>query len=751
MTIITSICFVYMIGLLAFLLYKFFSSDGHERLKFLKSFKRGKFALIYISALPLYIMGGMYGGMTLGTSVLKGLQNTIELVILKFNAGDVANLMKDNLFFRITMSLCFSLVIINTVVFTITLFAQKNINKLRLFNATHYEETVYVIVGNNERNFDILKSIKVENPKTAVIFLADLNKEVEDKLFVLRTPYSKFKKGGNLAVVLEKLIKNPQDKLVRVIVNTNDDNENLLLTKQCCDMILQYKKEFSLDYELGFHVYVFGEIENSSAFEYFVEKTKSYIRYVNRHRLVAMDFISKHSITEDMNENMIDYDKALLKPNVEPNVIMIGFGKSNQRLFSISVANNQFLTEKDGKVDLLPVSYAIYDKIDSKNDKNLNHSYNRYKLEFLNVIKDRNEYFDIVDEPAKVSFNILDINDLNFYNCVKENLTPKEGNIAQNQIIIAFGDDLQNLDLAEKFSIKLLEWGLGDCTKLYVKIKNHSLAEGVLVDYRKEKGIIAFGDESETVYNVNQIVNEKAEKMAKCRHYIYSVLRAQQEEDKKKEAIAQLAKESSVADTTDNQNTATEIAIAREDEKLFLAKADTIWFEGNDYIRRVSNTYACLSIRLKLNLLGYDYCDLEDERKDASKEFLEKYQEGDPIVYNKKYHDIVEYPVDFIENTKRNNLAKQEHQRWNAYMITCGSIPSSKTQVKEEGRAKNEKQRRHANIATYDGLIEYRKFMAELENKSEKDTDIIKYDYQLMDDVVWILGKNGYKIVKKDA
>lgn len=751
MTIITSICFVYMIGLLAFLLYKFFSSDGHERLKFLKSFKRGKFALIYISALPLYIMGGMYGGMTLGTSVLKGLQNTIELVILKFNAGDVANLMKDNLFFRITMSLCFSLVIINTVVFTITLFAQKNINKLRLFNATHYEETVYVIVGNNERNFDILKSIKVENPKTAVIFLADLNKEVEDKLFVLRTPYSKFKKGGNLAVVLEKLIKNPQDKLVRVIVNTNDDNENLLLTKQCCDMILQYKKEFSLDYELGFHVYVFGEIENSSAFEYFVEKTKSYIRYVNRHRLVAMDFISQHSITEDMNENMIDYDKALLKPNVEPNVIMIGFGKSNQRLFSTSVANNQFLTEKDGKVDLLPVSYAIYDKIDSKNDKNLNHSYNRYKLEFLNVIKDRNEYFDIVDEPAKVSFNILDINDLNFYNCVKENLTPKEGNIAQNQIIIAFGDDLQNLDLAEKFSIKLLEWGLGDCTKLYVKIKNHSLAEGVLVDYRKEKGIIAFGDESETVYNVNQIVNEKAEKMAKCRHYIYSVLRAQQEEDKKKEAIAQLAKESSVADMTDNQNNATEIAIAREDEKLFLAKADTIWFEGNDYIRRVSNTYACLSIRLKLNLLGYDYCDLEDERKDASKEFLEKYQEGDPIVYNKKYHDIVEYPVDFIENTKRNNLAKQEHQRWNAYMITCGSIPSSKTQVKEEGRAKNEKQRRHANIATYDGLIEYRKFMAELENKSEKDTDIIKYDYQLMDDVVWILGKNGYKIIKKDA
>lgn len=748
---ITSLCFVYMIGLLVFLLYRFFSSDGHKRLKFLKSFKRGKFALIYISALPLYIMGCIYNGMTFGTGILKGLQNTIELVVLKFNAGDVANLMQDNLFFRVTMSLCFSLVIINTIVFTITLFAQKSINKIRLLNVAHYEETVYVIVGANEHNFDILKSIKAGNSKAAVIFLADLDKEVEDKLFVLRTPYYKFRNGGNLADVLEKLIKNPQDKLVRVVVNTNDDNENLLLTKQCCDMILQYKQEFSLDYEFGFHIYVFGEIEYTSSFEYFVEKTKSYIRYVNRHRLIAMDFISKHSITEDMNEEMIDYDKGLLKSNVDLNVILIGFGKSNQRLFLTSVANNQFLTEKDGKVDLLPVSYTIYDKIDSKNDKNLNHSYNRYNLEFLNEIKDTKDYFDIVDEPAKVSFNILDINDLNFYNCIKKNLTPKEGNIAQNQIIIAFGDDLQNLDLAEKISIKLLEWGLGACTKLYVKIKNHGLTEGVLEDYRKEKNIIAFGDEMETVYNINQIANEKAEKMAKCRHYIYSVLQAKQEEDKKKEVIDQIAKESSVADLADNKNFITEIPITREDEKLFLAKADAIWFMDNDYIRRLSNIYACLSIRLKLNLLGYDYCEVEDERKDASKEFLEKYQEGDPIVYNKRYHDIVEYPVEFIENTKRNNLAKQEHQRWNAYMITCGSIPSSKKQVKEDGRAKNEKQRRHANIATYEGLIEYRKFMAQLKNVDEKETDVIKYDYQIMDDVVWILNKNGYKIIKKEA
>ena len=34
---------------------------------------------------------------------------------------------------------------------------------------------------------------------------------------------------------------------------------------------------------------------------------------------------------------------------------------------------------------------------------------------------------------------------------------------------------------------------------------------------------------------------------------------------------------------------------------------------------------------------------------------------------------------------------------------------------------------------------------------SEEDCDVIKYDYQLMDDAWWLLDMNGCKIIKKSA
>ncbi len=32
--------------------------------------------------------------------------------------------------------------------------------------------------------------------------------------------------------------------------------------------------------------------------------------------------------------------------------------------------------------------------------------------------------------------------------------------------------------------------------------------------------------------------------------------------------------------------------------------------------------------------------------------------------------------------------------------------------------------------------------------KAEESKDVIKYDYQLLDDAYWLLTKNGYKIVR---
>lgn len=90
-------------------------------------------------------------------------------------------------------------------------------------------------------------------------------------------------------------------------------------------------------------------------------------------------------------------------------------------------------------------------------------------------------------------------------------------------------------------------------------------------------------------------------------------------------------------------------------------------------------------------------------------------------------------------------------------MISKGLVPATIDEIlnekDERGKFTNGKNyalRRHGNITTMQGLVQFRKLIAEKFGKSEEDCDVIKYDYQLMDDAWWLLDKNGYKIVKKE-
>jgi hypothetical protein len=94
-------------------------------------------------------------------------------------------------------------------------------------------------------------------------------------------------------------------------------------------------------------------------------------------------------------------------------------------------------------------------------------------------------------------------------------------------------------------------------------------------------------------------------------------------------------------------------------------------------------------------------------------------------------------------------------------MISKGIVPSDREKIKSETltrkdgkvrftNGKNYALRRHGNITTFKGLEEFRRIVAERDNVSEIETDVIKYDYQLLDDAYWLLDTNGYKIIKKE-
>ena len=81
-------------------------------------------------------------------------------------------------------------------------------------------------------------------------------------------------------------------------------------------------------------------------------------------------------------------------------------------------------------------------------------------------------------------------------------------------------------------------------------------------------------------------------------------------------------------------------------------------------------------------------------------------------------------------------------------MIANGLIPCSKDELalnKDELLAR----RKHGNLTTMKGLVEFRKIVAAKKGESEEESDVIRYDYQLMDDIVRLLHKCGYKLQKK--
>lgn len=719
MVIYNALIFIFLTVMILYALYilvKLIILKKDAKLNYLKSFKKGKVVIIYIIALPLLWLGYFYDVSSRSVSFLLALQGTLELVVLKVDYSGISLLMHDNHFYFIAIYVLVALVILNVFVFSFALFGKNFLNTIRKIYYSKFSKKIYCLVGFNDENKQIIKSI--DRYKYKVIFFVEDNQKISDFAFVNKFCFIKFNERTNFEKLFLKLFGNFNNKVVNLIINTKNDTYNLMLIDQISNLISNNElTSYSIDNDRGLKCYVFGEPQNISNFTHYVKKSKGCIQYLNKYELIARDFINKYPLTKYLDENDINYDEATLKNDLDLNVILVGFGKTSQKIFLTSVANNQFIVkDQNNCVKEKQVHYVIYDKTDSKNNKNLNHNYYRFLKEIDTTKKN---YLPL---PPKISFEDyykIDINDENFYKSLFDNIQSKPSRRNFNYIIISFGTDLENLDLGEKICSKLKEWGLFNTCKVFVKIRNGAFSRNVVnKEFISSSGFLIFGNEDEVVYNVNKIVAETLEVMAKNRHLAYKI--------------------------TEN--------MSLENFKEVCKEANDSWYEQNQ-IQRESNVYAILSIRSKLNLVGFDY-DLKSSNKlDVSEEFMTKYQKNDPIIYDDSLHEIkgkrtIIYSNNRVKNSLRENLAKLEHQRWNAYMISKGCVPSTIEQIKNND-SKRLDLRRHGNITTFEGLEQFREILSKVLNKSSEETDVIRYDYQIMDDVVWLLDNNGFKIIKK--
>ena len=695
-----------------------FSSRG-EKLKYLRNFKKGRFAFIYISMLPLYVIAFLYAKNPWYIAIFKSITKLVNLVVLKYEYGEIIALIEASQIYNFTLHLGFVFVALNALLFTISLVHQHISNAFHLMYLRHTKRPRLYIFGEKPENANIYFS----DEKRVKIMIGDLDDKEKEALFYKKIFYHK---ENNYKDFIANIFKGLKKSEIVVIINEEASKKNLELCKYFIEQINLNKDDRKLLKRLN--VFVFGDPAYEEVYLDLINQGLGRMRYVDVFHQISVDFIDKYPLSSFLTSKNIDYSTSLLKPETDINVIFIGFGYTNRQIFLTSVANNQFLTKVQNEIKLKPVNYYIIDKEPTKSDKNLNHDYYRYKFERADF--NPQNYLELPDLPANEFYTQINVNDWEFYGEIKKIICKNPNAI--NVVLISLGDELVNLDISKKLCVKRDEWAVANCN---IFCKNATEKTGAEVE--GNSNCYYFGNETE-VYNIDNIMMDSLTEMALLRNTIYDV-----EYAVKHQANAKIDDE-----------------FIEECKR----KAEEKWFNKKLQSERESNLYCCLSLRSKLNLLGFDYCDESDERPAVSyDDFMMAYAKED--MPNVEHYDqqidgkyIIKYDLDYKQSTRK-NLAVLEHYRWNSFMITQGFIPATIDQIKHETvlqddkmvytNGKNYYMRRHGNLTTFDGLEKFSKIVAQRDKLSLIETDVISYDYQIMDDAYWLITKLGKKIVKR--
>ncbi len=728
--IVTVICLAVLCIELAGVVLNVITKSRADRIAFLRGFKKGAFALIYVTAIPLYCTGHMYAGSNFLEAFFSAISKIIGLVVLRYDMSSISLLMSESGIYSFTVYALFILVGLNAMLFTFSLVSQHIWEYLQGVKAHVNLNDRLFIIGNNDRSRMIYSSEK----RRSKIIIDTLSAEERDSLYLAKVPYIDVPDYESaVSRIFRSAVSGSRECIV--MVNTEDDDRNMLICRSFVDLIRTLDEQNRHSLYLRLSIFVLGDPRYEAIYEDIVKEGCGCVRYVNKYQKIAMDFIDRYPLSAFLTDEHIDYSTGLLRPGVELNVVFIGFGKTNQQIFMTSVANNQFLTAKDtaDKQEngyqpsiLKPVRYHIFDKNLAENNKNLNHTYYR----FIHECRDINpeQYLPMPESPGEETYYHLDINDRDFYNRIR--------NIAQSGVgfvVIAFGSDLENIDMARKLLEKKREWKI-ERLVLFVKVRKYHNVQELLSD----DSCYFIGNEQETVYDSQKIVSDKIMKMAKMRNETYDL----------------------EYEITRGAGSAVDAEFA----KSCAEASNRNWHTQKTQLERESSLYCCLSLRSKLNLLGLDYVSSDSEAEAVSEsEYLQIYAKGDmpdTEYYNAEVNGkkIIRYDLNF-KDSLRKTMAIHEHARWNSFMISKGMIPADietiRTETAEKDgklrytNGKNYAVRRHGNLTTFDGLVEFRRLLLERDGGEEYDKDVIKYDYQILDDAYWLLSECGYKIVRK--
>ena len=719
------IALVYMLSVVIYHVIRYCRASRSSKYTQLKSFRKGTFGLIYLGAIPLYLAGNLYNEVNIFKAVFDSFSNALSLVTLSFKWDVVNPLSGVNLFYKVAVYLCFAAAICNTTMFTFSLLARRLRNRRLLRLLERGERALCVLVGFNDRTRMLIRTL--DRTEYDLLLLAPESDGIKELAFVHDCAILNFPYNANIIPVLQRYAAHTDRRMVRVIVNTENEEQNFLHATAIAEYTASLGLEhFSLDGHCGLCAYSFGSDETESSYVRLSEKTRGCVQCVNPRKMLAMDFVSKHPITERLRPDDVDPDTVTVKPDVTLNFIMVGFGRVSRQILRVLSINSQLLQMKDGVPVPKTVNYHVYDIKETEKDKNLNHNLLRYASWYRQAPRD--SIYPVPQSVFDIRYRHMDIADGRFYEYLRADLTnvhdPLDANKdapptseqlkgLRNSIVVSYDSDLVNIDFAEKLLEKLREWKLDDRTQIYVRVRDDEIREKVIGAAYPNGEIIAFGAESETASSAPGIFSEGVEAMAKRQHFNYT--------------------------RTDNKG--------KSDEEIERLAMQT-WYNRWTQVQRESNVYACLSARVKLHLLGFDAAPMDDPRPDATLDFYREYFQGEecapaePRMYTRaELSDL---------SVRRHMITRMEHQRWNAYMIACGYVPAEPEEYLKLDKQALHAVRKHANIVNFEELICQREVLAAHRGCTEEEADVIKYDYRLTDHLPELLAACKLKIVARE-
>ena len=580
-------------------------------------------------------------------------------------------------------------------------------------------KTLY-IVGYNEDNLKIYKSASEDE----AYILADLSKDDEAALYKEGIRFISAARPEY--VIADALTK--EDGCISVIINTKSSDKNCEIAKSICAEVRKITDSFPDKDRVGlvtklvtrFKAFVFGDAECTEELIGYENESLGTIRCVNPEERIALDFIDRYPIAKFIPRDKILPDTTV-SPSLNINVFLLGFDVLGARLLSASVANNQFLTRIDGGLAAKQVKYTVFDHGISNEIKDTLPMF-RYERELVRFdknggIKQSSRHLPLPPCPAIVDFVDDDCSN-NPIEMARE-ICKRENELLF--VIINHPNSFTGLRTYRAICNIINE--VHPSSDIFLFLREHR-------DGSAEKFPLAYSyGESTLLGTAEGICSDRTFAMALERNRIYTL------ESEYLVDIADGHFDGSFDDIID--------------------AADYKWYAKRTHSDRESNIYAVLSIRSKLNLLGLDY-EAEPEAPINAEIYDAVYTKGE-IKYidgldirGRKIPAALTYT---FTDTTRGVLAHQEHLRWNSFMICGGFIPATiRNILKEKNKdgaytnGKNTKKRLHGNITTEAGLIEYRRIVAGRDKCDELSRDVICYDYQLMDDAVWLILSGGYKL-----